>query len=388
MQELGHELGHLVKYDKDEKTAENVGSKIDTIKPGEEKDYKEYLASIKDKYKDLPSLEESKELENKIPEVDKEFAVPIPLPVLVGGVVLIGGYYYIQNSEGNKETWNKFQEDIKKEWESVKDKGIAYAEFHQIYMEAFLAKQNIIIGAEEGIVTLPFPWEIPINLPTHTGNTDVLPKEKTSPPPTSLGVGSELDVSVIVDPLLKEDEKHDLTTADKNSVELNNTNILFITEKEAREKYKNALNKTKVEGVYGKSKSNSDILRDQLVKAGVEEPNYSNAAHHIVAALGTGMEEAVRILEKLGIDLNSASNGVFLSTKKANKTDYDTETLHSGPNGADYKKTFNNKIKKVYEDGVKKGLSKEKITEKVVEEINKIKIDLLTGKEKINNAKP
>ena len=155
------ELGHLVKYDKDEKTAENVGSKIDTIKPGEEKDYKEYLASIKDKYKDLPSLEESKVLENKIPEVDKEFAVPIPLPVLVGGVVLIGGYYYIQNSEENKETWNKFQEELKKEWESVKDKGIAYAEFQKVYMEAFLAKQNIIIGAEKGIVTLPFPGEIP-----------------------------------------------------------------------------------------------------------------------------------------------------------------------------------------------------------------------------------
>lgn len=72
LQKLGHELGHLVKYDKDEKTAENIGSKIENIKPEEEKNYNEYLASIKDKYKDLPSLEESKELENRIPDEYKE----------------------------------------------------------------------------------------------------------------------------------------------------------------------------------------------------------------------------------------------------------------------------------------------------------------------------
>lgn len=72
LQKLGHELGHLVKYDKDEKTAENIGSKIEDIKPEEEKDYNEYLASIKDKYKDLPSLEKSKELENRIPDEYKE----------------------------------------------------------------------------------------------------------------------------------------------------------------------------------------------------------------------------------------------------------------------------------------------------------------------------
>ena len=162
---------------------------------------------------------------------------------------------------------------------------------------------------------------------------------------------------------------------------------MVITEKEAREKYTNTLNKTKVEGEYPSYKSNSDILRDQLVKAGVEEPSYSNAAHHVVAALGTGMEESVRILEKLGIDLNSACNGVFLPTKKASKTDYDTETLHSGPNGADYKKTVNNKIKKVYDDAVSEGLSKDKVTEKVVKAIDDIKNDLQTGKLKINNAK-
>ncbi|MEH1738622.1 hypothetical protein V6948_00335 [Fusobacterium varium] len=188
LQILGHELGHLAKYDKDEKTADNVGNKIEEIKAGEEKDYNEYLASIRDKYKDLPSLEESKELENRIPDEYKEkFAVPVPLPVLVGGVVLIGGYYYIQNSEENKETWNKFQEDLRKEWESVKDKGIAYAEFQKVYMEAFLAKQNIIIGAEASIGNiLQSPGELPgeAKIPIYLGGeSPEVPKNNTHESP-------------------------------------------------------------------------------------------------------------------------------------------------------------------------------------------------------------
>ena len=188
LQILGHELGHLAKYDKDEKTADNVGNKIEEIKAGEEKDYNEYLASIRDKYKDLPSLEESKELENRIPDEYKEkFAVPVPLPVLVGGVVLIGGYYYIQNSEENKETWNKFQEDLRKEWESVKDKGIAYAEFQKVYIEAFLAKQNIIIGAEDSLGNiLQSPGELPgeAKIPIYLGGeSPEVPKNNTHESP-------------------------------------------------------------------------------------------------------------------------------------------------------------------------------------------------------------
>ncbi len=386
LQILGHELGHLVKYDKDEKTADNVGNKIEEIKAGEEKDYNEYLASIKDKYKDLPSLEESKELENRIPDEYKEkFAVPVPLPVLVGGVVLIGGYYYIQNSEENKETWNKFQEELKKEWESVKDKGIAYAEFHQIYMEAFLAKQNIIIGAEEGIGTLTFPGEIPdeFKLPPilvgknpeelHDKDIHESPGTPPIPPVTNTahdgGTKDLPDTGTLVNEPPKVEDK----------------NIMVITEKEAREKYTNTLNKTKVEGEYPSYKSNSDILRDQLVKAGVEEPNYSNAAHHIVAVLGTGMPDATKILKELGIEGNSASNGVFLPTIGADTTDL-TEVPHVGPNGKSYKDTVNDRVKNVYDEAIKKGLSKDKIIEKVVKEINNIKIDLQTGKLKINKA--
>ena len=122
-----------------------------------------------------------------------------------------------------------------------------------------------------------------------------------------------------------------------------------------------------------------------MENAGIKAPDYANAAHHVVAEKGTGMPDATKILKKLGIDINSACNGVFLPTTGADATDL-TEASHVGPNGGNYKKTVNNKIKQVYDDAVKKGLSKDKVTEKVVKEIDNIKNDLLTGKLKINNA--
>ncbi len=54
-----------------------------------------------------------------------------------------------------------------------------------------------------------------------------------------------------------------------------------------------------------------------MENAGIEVPSYSNAAHHIVAALGTGMADATRILKELGIEGNSACNGIYLPTTGA-----------------------------------------------------------------------
>ena len=392
LSKLGHELGHFNTYDKDEKTAGNIEKKINVVINTAETngEYNSQLEKLKDKYKDLPNGEKAIELQNKIPDKYKEKLVGVDDVIIIGGLTVVGTavWNYTQTPE--------FKESVRQAWiksEEQLQKAITYSEFYALMVKEIMitqggvAAENIDIGVGlDGIGTLTFPGDIPkeFKLPPilagekpeelHDKGIHVLPT-----PPIPLvtntadieGKGKVEETNIHVGEIPKVDDK----------------NIMVITEKEAREKYKNTLNKTKVEGEYPSYKSNSDILRDQLVKAGVEEPNYSNAAHHIVAALGTGMEESVRILEKLGIDLNSACNGVFLPTKKASKTDYDTETLHSGPNGADYKKTVNNKIKKVYEDGVKKGLSKEKITEKVVKTIDDIKNDLQTGKLKINNAK-
>lgn len=49
---------------------------------------------------------------------------------------------------------------------------------------------------------------------------------------------------------------------------------------------------------------------------GYIEPEYKHAAHHIVAGSAPEAQEAREILEKYGIDINSAENGVFLPTVK------------------------------------------------------------------------
>ncbi|MDU1912483.1 hypothetical protein, partial [Fusobacterium sp.] len=140
LQILGHELGHLAKYDKDEKTADNVGNKIEEIKAGEEKDYNEYLASIKDKYKDLPSLEESKELEKNIPDEYKEKLGLI-------GAATVAGVVWLFSSE---ETGDPILADASK---IKKDNGKFYYvdennKKYEIKEEYIAADGSIIIPIE------------------------------------------------------------------------------------------------------------------------------------------------------------------------------------------------------------------------------------------------
>ena len=64
------------------------------------------------------------------------------------------------------------------------------------------------------------------------------------------------------------------------------------------------------------SRPSSRVLRKNMKEAGIEEPDYPNAAHHIVAGKSPKARESRKILEKYGIDINDAANGVFLPTKK------------------------------------------------------------------------
>ena len=70
------------------------------------------------------------------------------------------------------------------------------------------------------------------------------------------------------------------------------------------------------EGLEALSTPSSKVLRQNLIDAGVEVPDYPNAAHHIVAGNSAKAEEARAILQKFGIDINDAVNGVFLPTVK------------------------------------------------------------------------
>lgn len=64
------------------------------------------------------------------------------------------------------------------------------------------------------------------------------------------------------------------------------------------------------------STPSSKVLRQNLIDAGVEAPDYPNAAHHIVAGNSPKAAEARAILQKYGIDINDSANGVFLPTVK------------------------------------------------------------------------
>ncbi len=64
------------------------------------------------------------------------------------------------------------------------------------------------------------------------------------------------------------------------------------------------------------TKPSSKKLRDNMIASGQKEPSYNNAAHHIVAGSSPKAAESRAILDKYGININSADNGVFLPTDK------------------------------------------------------------------------
>ncbi|MBE5951419.1 MAG: hypothetical protein E7260_07455 [Lachnospiraceae bacterium] len=69
-------------------------------------------------------------------------------------------------------------------------------------------------------------------------------------------------------------------------------------------------------GINALSIPDSRILRANMIAAGIEVPEYRNAAHHIVAGASAKAAEARAILQKFGIGINDAVNGVFLPTEK------------------------------------------------------------------------
>ena len=64
------------------------------------------------------------------------------------------------------------------------------------------------------------------------------------------------------------------------------------------------------------SNASSKVLRRNMISAGVKVPDYPHAAHHIVAGTSPKAQEARAILKKYGVDINDATNGVFLPAQK------------------------------------------------------------------------
>lgn len=73
-------------------------------------------------------------------------------------------------------------------------------------------------------------------------------------------------------------------------------------------------------------------LRQNLIDAGDAVPDYPNAAHHIVPSSDARFAQSAQARDKLislGIDINDASNGVFLSTSKSVVGTTYHRTLHT-----------------------------------------------------------
>jgi hypothetical protein len=85
--------------------------------------------------------------------------------------------------------------------------------------------------------------------------------------------------------------------------------------------------------------SPSQVLRQNMKVKGVQPPPYPNAAHHIVAESAEAAAPARKYLADLGIDINSAENGIFLRYTEKGKG-----PLHLGSHKNAYYKEVNDRI--------------------------------------------
>ncbi|WP_308008851.1 hypothetical protein [uncultured Fusobacterium sp.] len=85
LEDLGHELGHLVSYDDGkEDTAKIVEGKLGTLEETDTQGkYNDYLESLKEEYKNLKTEEETREWLATISENEKERLVPLVVPALI-----------------------------------------------------------------------------------------------------------------------------------------------------------------------------------------------------------------------------------------------------------------------------------------------------------------
>lgn len=109
--------------------------------------------------------------------------------------------------------------------------------------------------------------------------------------------------------------------------------------------------RTTVHGQYSPNtiKSNpSYVLRNEMHLAGIPEPTYKNAAHHIIPVSLLKNNKIKDKLEAYNFDINSASNGIFLPSNinsRKNNSSYQ-ESLHLGRHIPDYFSDIENQILK------------------------------------------
>lgn len=111
--------------------------------------------------------------------------------------------------------------------------------------------------------------------------------------------------------------------------------------------YNSKKKKTQVSGSANQVRNlggrHSEVLRESLLNIGVPDQSeeYNNQAHHIVEANDSSAEVARYILELVGIDIDSAINGVFLPSE--HYVDMDI-TVHKGSHVKEYAHAVNQAI--------------------------------------------
>jgi hypothetical protein len=88
--------------------------------------------------------------------------------------------------------------------------------------------------------------------------------------------------------------------------------------------------------------ANSGVLRQAMVQAGKIAPTFQNAAHHIVAGTAKAAEPARLILQKFGVGINDAVNGIFLPTVRG----VSNAAYHPSIHTAKYYETVNTMLSK------------------------------------------
>ena len=142
----------------------------------------------------------------------------------------------------------------------------------------------------------------------------------------------------------------------------------------AKQYIEKVLDKVKVAGKYQANASASDILRNELYEAGIPNPPYKNAAHHIVPWNDTRATNAREILDDFGIEYNSAANGVFLPMEY---NEYVGDAVqHIGNHGPEYVNFVTTRLQEVVYAGGD--------VEDIVAVLNDIRVGLLDGSIKLN----
>lgn len=192
------------------------------------------------------------------------------------------------------------------------------------------------------------------------------------------------EITKIIDTALTETDKYKIAYSKLNDIQKAYNSVTNYNKHIAEynsEEVKRSINVSKT---YGKSFSDSDILREELKKCGVTNHDYCNSAHHVVPKNMKAAKEAREILEAYDIELNSAANGVLLPI--SDEPYVVKESYHSGGHTEYYCEIVNSRLRNVV--GKYEHLGDERVQKELCEELTKIKIDLFSSKLSVTEKEP